>query len=175
MTRVIAACVFLGLMLSACATLNESQCRTGDWFEIGVQDGASGRLTSHLSKHAKACADYGIAPNQSLWLQGRSQGLATYCTPAKAYREGRIGRDLSPVCPPSQASELATANLVGLRYHEISEDIRDAEHDLSEIRNALEDLYPEDPAYATLLRQKHRTSLHIQRLKTRRLRYASYP
>ncbi|MEL6167378.1 MAG: DUF2799 domain-containing protein [Pseudomonadota bacterium] len=162
-------------VLTGCATLNESECRTGDWYGIGLRDGAEGRLTSHLSNHAKACADYGIAPNASLWLAGREDGLVSYCTPGKAYREGRSGRAMRPVCPAEVAVELDRANLFGLRYHELSNDIEDAERDLYEIRTALSDLSPEDPAYSTLLRQKSRTILHIQRLKSRRLRYAVWP
>ena len=31
------------LALAACASLSESECKGGDWYAIGVEDGANGR------------------------------------------------------------------------------------------------------------------------------------
>ena len=117
------------LALAACATLSEEQCRQGDWHAIGQADGANGRTPDYLAKHAKACADYGIAPDAALWEKGRRQDLPLYCRPARAWDEGADGRRLSPVCPPEGLAELQRANRDGLIYHRIGEDIAEAERE----------------------------------------------
>ena len=58
-------------LLSGCATMNEDQCRVGDWGGQGWRDGAEGRQTSRLDDHAKACAKYGVVPNVTAYLSAR--------------------------------------------------------------------------------------------------------
>ena len=139
------AILFL-LALAACATLSEDQCRSGDWQAIGARDGADGRTPDYIQKHAKACLDYGIAPDPVLWEKGRQQGLPLYCRPANAWEEGADGRRLSPVCPASQTAELQRANWRGLTYHRIGQDIAEAEREIDRTSANWHRLSPEDPS-----------------------------
>lgn len=146
----IALCA-LGL-LAACATLTEEECRAGNWFDIGVEDGANGRVPGFLAAHAKACADLGITPDQTAWEKGRQAGLPRYCTPQRAYDVGRKGRDLSPVCPASRLPALETANARGQEWHRITERILDLEDEIRDINAELRALDAGQEARALSLR-----------------------
>ncbi len=163
------------LVLASCASLSEDQCRAGDWFAIGQNDGAQGRSLSHFTNHARACNEYGIAPNQTQWVAGREAGLPLYCTAENAYSVGRSGRTLNNVCPVADLAVLERANFRGLRYHDIGDEIREAERELDEVRDEIAGLAPEDEgAFRTLRRISRTLRLRIQRLRLEQLRYATY-
>ncbi len=121
------------ILLMSCASLTEEACRTGDWESIGLNDGVRGRYETHLNQHREACGEYGIAPNSGAWLLGRVEGLKQYCTPLNSYLSGRQGAELNAVCPASQVTELKLANLYGLRFYEIGEEITALEEEKVEI------------------------------------------
>ena len=92
--------LFLSLGCAACATLNESECRSGDWRQIGYQDGLRGRATSRLADHQKSCGEHGIAADTTAWHIGYVEGQGQYCTARSGYLEGRKGNAYADVCPP---------------------------------------------------------------------------
>lgn len=120
-------------LVAACATLSEEECLEGNWREIGQRDGQAGRTASFLTEHAKACEKIGILPDQSLWEQGRQAGLSAYCTPPKAYDEGRSGRGLSPVCPAAQLPALQLAHGKGMAWHRLSNEINVLDREISDL------------------------------------------
>lgn len=164
------------IFLGACATLSEDACRSGDWFSIGAADGADGRTPGFLAKHAEACAKFGITPDRREWEAGRQQGLRSYCTPEKAYSEGRRGRSLSPVCPAADLRELSFANETGLEYHRIEHRIDRLEDDIREINAALADLGEEDASLrASLVLERLMIRNRIARLRFEQRRYDRVP
>ena len=169
---VTAFAVFLG----ACATLSEDACRSGDWFSIGVADGAKGRLPGFLTNHAEACARYGVAPDRATWEQGRRQGLRTYCTPEVVYEEGTRGRQLSPVCPASDLERLRFAHETGRQYWRIDQEIGRLERDILDINDAVRRLGPDDGAIrGDLLLEELRLRNRIARLRAEQRRYDRPP
>ena len=92
---VLAVC--LGL-LGGCATIPEEQCAKVDWYDLGVTDGLSGHPADRLLRHREACAGVKIVPDEKRYLQGRPVGLAEYCRPDNAQREGLAGRPYANVC-----------------------------------------------------------------------------
>ncbi|MDJ0637272.1 MAG: DUF2799 domain-containing protein [Paracoccaceae bacterium] len=158
------------LFLAACATLSESECRAGDWYAIGKKDGANGRQSSFLQQHAKACADYGIRPDQTAWEEGRRDGLPLYCTRRRAFEEGRRGKHLSPVCPSSQLAELTRANERGLRVNRIEQDIREIENDIRQINSELASLPADDPSRSSLISERSFLRLDLLTLRAERAR-----
>lgn len=158
-------------LLSACATLSEDECRSGNWRDIGVADGADGREPDHLARHAKACADYGIAPDAAAWEEGRKAGLPLYCRPERAWREGADGRRLTSVCAGPGLRELERANQRGLTYHRIGQDIGEAERQISRINSLFGNpaLAPEDRS--ALLAERASLRLEIASLRAERLIY----
>ena len=166
---IIAVAALVGL--TACATLSENACRQGDWSAIGFRDGANGRSRDFIDQHAKACAEYGIAVNQSKWEAGRQQGLKTYCTRSNAYREGARGRRLRSVCPAELQDKLEISNERGLIWHDIGRDIADAERDIRDINSQLARLPADDPSRAALISERAHLRLRILNLRARRIHY----
>lgn len=159
------------LFLSACATLSENECRAGDWYSIGRQDGADGRREDFILQHAKACNEFGVRPNKTEWLRGRAEGLKLYCTPAKAFEEGRRGKILSPVCPAASLATLQRANERGLRLNRIEQEIREIENEIRSINSELASLPADDPSRGSLISERSFLRLELLTLRTERARY----
>lgn len=159
------------LLLAACASLSEDECRAGNWYEIGLRDGADGRLSDFIFTHAKACGDYGVRPDRTAWLRGRKEGLKLYCTPERAFREGRRGRSLAPVCPIEDLAALEQANDRGLRLHFIEEEIEDVEREIREITSQIAALPADDPTRASLISQRGWLRMELLRLRAQRASY----
>lgn len=98
-----------GALLSACATLSESECRGGDWRQIGYTDGLKGQPVARFAEHQKACAEYGIAAEDTGWKLGYAEGQALYCTAANGYTQGRSGYSYADVCPPASDRQFRPA------------------------------------------------------------------
>ncbi len=140
-------CFALLALLSACASLSEAECRTGDWYGIGFGDGAAGQSLDALQEHREACAEYGIAANLDAYLNGRNRGLAQYCRPGSGYRQGVAGHDYESVCSGPGERAFLEAYHAGLRIHELSQRKQDLERESShnddriyEIIEEIEDL-----------------------------------
>jgi Protein of unknown function (DUF2799) len=129
---VVGALIFgAGLTVAACATLSQEQCLQGDWRAIGYIDGADGRAMSRIEGHAKACQKTGVAPDMSLYAQGRDQGLMRYCTEANGFRVGREGHAYVGVCPPPVEPEFLGGYADGERVHAAVSRLESARSDLS--------------------------------------------
>lgn len=87
------------LWLSGCSTLSEQQCRLGDWYGLGYQDGQAGRTQARLANYHQDCADYGVTPDLKRWQEGYNKGLEYYCIPELAYAKGKSGDNYQGVCP----------------------------------------------------------------------------
>lgn len=169
------------VFLSACASLSEDECRGGDWRAIGYQDGKIGRYPTYLSEHAEACSEYGIAPNQSLWMQGRAEGLKHYCTVENAYRKGRNGTALNGVCSRN-LSALEAANDHGFEYYKIGRKIARIESEIEEIERTLDQhledgvISPEEMWHREGLRRDlRRLERDVQELIREQRQYAELP
>ena len=158
-------------LLAACATLSEDECRAGNWYDIGREDGADGRRSDFIIQHAKACNKIGIAPVRAEWEQGRQEGLLIYCRPRRAYEEGTRGRRLSPVCPVEDLAELERANKRGLIWYRIGQDISQAKSDIRQINAQLASLAADDPSRASLIGERASLRLEIITLRAERNLY----
>lgn len=100
------------LALAGCATLSKDQCLMGDWYDIGIQDGAAGYAPeSRLAQHSEACAEFRVRPDRGAYQAGWDRGIGEYCTPDRGFQEGRRGASYAHVCP----SPLEWAFLEGYR------------------------------------------------------------
>ena len=159
------------LILTACATLDEGECRRGDWYAVGRADGSQGRDPDFIYQHAKACNEFGIRPVRSDWERGRQDGLKSYCTPTRAFQDGRHGRVLRPVCPAEITPQLQRANQRGLELHRIEQEIREIENDISAINSQLANLPADDPARPGLISERSFLRLDLLSLRAERARY----
>lgn len=159
------------MILSACATLDEGECRRGDWNAVGRADGAAGREPDFIYQHAKACNEFGVRPVRSEWERGRQEGLKLYCTPARAFQDGRRGRILPPVCPAEITPQLQRANERGLRLRQIDLEIREIENDIRRINSELASLPADDPSRSSLASERSFLRLDLISLRAERARY----
>lgn len=162
-------------ILAACASLSEDQCLAGDWRGIGFADGAQGRSPDHIARHQKACAKVGVTPDLQAWLAGRQEGLARYCTPAKAYEVGRSGRSVAPYCSGAQLASMRPAYEQGRAYYQIGQDIDAERSALSDIDQILRGL-PSDAGAerARLFAERWRIERRVMMLESRQRRYAGW-
>lgn len=116
--------------LAGCTTLSRDECAGGDWHKIGFQDGNDGQPLDRFNRHVKACGRDGAPPNRALYLEGRQQGIAAYCTAVRGYREGALGQTYHGVCPSATATAFLNGFNLGRRIHQteaLASDIVDAE------------------------------------------------
>jgi len=132
----ILACLAL---LSGCSTLSEQECRSADWYLLGVKDGKQGELASLLDEHKESCTRYGIRPDENRYLAGREAGLKQYCQPGNAFSSGMNGEEYKGVCPPDVDAAFRRNNTAALEVYnsrkkieEIDRQLSRKEHELTE-------------------------------------------
>lgn len=163
------------LALAACASLTEEECRAGDWFQIGVADGAEGRGTDRIEAHRRACADTGVTPDTEAWLAGRERGLRLYCVPQKAYRVGREGRSIAEGCTTGERARMQPAWEWGREYWRLEIQADGLRSEIRAINREIASLAPDAPGRGGLFARR---ALLISRLGTvelRQRRYATWP
>ncbi|WP_295811846.1 DUF2799 domain-containing protein [uncultured Nitratireductor sp.] len=154
-TGLIAGLAFM-LSLSACATLNESECESVNWSELGRNDGAAGRNISHVQQHRKACAKFDLPVDENAWRTGWEEGIRRYCTPQNGLSKGRDGRSYANSCPSDVAAGFESAYRVGKRVH-------DARSDYDRLKRELERLYDDlDDAAKGEERRKVRNRISLK-------------
>ena len=133
----IAGWLLLSLLLSACASMDENQCLNADWYAIGVEDGARGRLLARLGDHRRACAKYGVAPQTELYLAGRNEGLKSFCTYDRGYSQGRSGRAYADVCPEALAANYSAGYRDGRDRYDLTRRLASVQDEINKSKAAL--------------------------------------
>jgi len=131
-------------LVSGCATLSETECISGNWEQIGYQDGKSGRDSDYILKHESACIEYGVEVDRLSYEKGRQEGLTRYCTSSNGYNRGVNGSQPNLSCNSEQFPQYYDGLYQGLivRFDDIQAELNEAykEHDiLSEVLRRIED------------------------------------
>ena len=127
-------CVFL----AGCATLDEDECRTADWAQIGHADGRAGHSRARLEAHREACAKLGIRPDAERYFAARERGLERYCTPENGWRVGRSGDSYEDVCPPELERAFLARYRAGREIHEARQRVDRLENERAELERRLD-------------------------------------
>jgi hypothetical protein len=149
--------VLAGVVLfcvSGCATLSEKQCKQGDWYDVGLRDGAEGYGGDRLTKHTDACREYSIIPNREAYEKGRGEGLKSYCAPDNAYRIGRSGGYYRGGCPASLESAFLRKFEAGKQVHTLEARVNRLYSEITELENEMD--REKDFARRASLREKIR-------------------
>ena len=128
--------------------MDKDECRTADWRAIGLEDGAQGRALEHLGEHRKACAKHNVTPDTDRYIAGRTEGLATYCTPDNGYRIGRTGETYRGVCPELSIPAFVAAYNRGRELYDLHKRLDDVEREIARSKTALKDGIPNPRARA---------------------------
>lgn len=121
-------------LTAGCATLNENECRTIDWRELGRSDGAKGYESTRLGDHMEACGKFGLAPDAESYRAGREEGLRQYCTLDNAMQLGMNGSGYKQVCPGDIGVAFAQTYSRGAALHTIRSDMQDLQDRLNSER-----------------------------------------
>lgn len=96
--RTLLTLIAAALLLAGCETMSEDQCRKADWYQKGLADGREGWSESYVDAHRKACAKAGVTPDDRLWRRGWAEGVASFCVPRVAWRQGLNNRTYHGAC-----------------------------------------------------------------------------
>jgi Protein of unknown function (DUF2799) len=121
------------LTLSGCATVSKSECQTGDWYDIGVRDGANGYGEERFLENAQACAKHGVTADRERWLDGRMRGLERYCTPRNGFDVGARNNAYAGVCGHPGEEEF-------LRGYNLGRELADARGRLAHWNGEIHDI-----------------------------------
>jgi hypothetical protein len=135
----IASSLALLALAPGCASLDKDECRTADWRAIGLEDGVQGRALDRLGDHRKACAKHGVTPDTDRYIAGRTEGLATYCTPDNGYRVGRTGETYRGVCPELSIPGFVAAYNRGHDLYSLHSRLSNVEREIGSVKESLKD------------------------------------
>jgi len=162
-TRIVLISIMAGL--SGCATLSEDECRSADWYRIGVDDGRNGKPGSLLEEHREACIEYGIRPDDGLYFEGRRRGLDDYCRIDNAFQSGLDGRRYQGVCPPEIDARFRRANKAAYAVYESRREIDQVDRQLADKEEALLDKELDKEERRELRREIHNLDRRRARLR----------
>ena len=135
-------------LLAGCASLGKDECRSADWYAIGLEDGSRGRALERLGDHRRACAKHGIAPQTERYLAGRDDGLKSFCTYENGYARGRAGGANPNTCAPPAAAGFAAGYQRGRELHELHRALAENRREVGRIKDALAAGIPDPRARA---------------------------
>jgi hypothetical protein len=146
----------LGLVfLSACThyTLDENECRNGDWHTIGLKDGSQGYAQARFDEHTKACHQYGVQANLARYQAGWNKGVVQYCRPDVGYQEGLNNAGYDNVCPASLETAFLEAYNRGYEIYSVKAKYRALEKKFNRLIDDIADIDVElkDPKNASSL------------------------
>lgn len=151
-------------VLSACAPMTPQECKTANWFDVGMRDGREGEPLSMLDDRTKACAEAGVQANAQQYLAGRNQGLPEYCRLDNAARVGLAGRTYHGVCAPGIDAEFRRRYNAGYEVNQSRSEVNNLENRRRSLEKRLAD------AKTDAERRRARDELYDLDLRLRRAR-----
>ena len=158
---------FLSLVLvliSACTTMSVEECKVARWGEVGLRDGLAGQPLSKLNDLSKDCAEAKVTVDTNAYLQGRDQGLITYCRPDNAVKLGLEGKTYYGACPASIDGDFRRRFSVGREVYDSREQVRSLDSRRMTLERQLRDAQKDDD------RRKYRNELSDLDYSLRRAR-----
>ena len=125
------------LALSGCASVSKTECQTGDWYDIGIRDGANGYAEERFLDNAKACAKHGLPADRERWSAGRLRGLERYCTVRNGFAVGAQNAGYAGVCPQPQEDAFLQGYNLGKDLAQARGRLAHYDHDIHEIHEKL--------------------------------------
>jgi len=124
--------------LSGCASMNADECAATDWSAIGYEDGSRGYTADRFGNHRKACAKHGITPDFQGYMNGRSQGLESFCQPGRGFSYGANGGRYNGVCEADMEPAFLEAYRAGHKLHTLRSNVNTVNAEIYSAEDALE-------------------------------------
>jgi hypothetical protein len=151
------------ILFSSCATLSEDECKSSDWYGLGLSNGKEGR--NLLNAHSKACAEYSISPDITKYNKGLEQGLLSYCTEENGYREGVAGKSYQRVCPIRLEGKFLKKYKLGKKIYDNLSELRRLESDLNHLNSQMANIDSTSSEYARLKNEKYSKEGQVSLIK----------
>lgn len=90
--------LFFLFIFSSCSSLDEKECKSQNWFKLGVSDAIDGVIKPKTADYRSECAEHGIQIKSLEYLKGFETGLKEYCTSNNGLRDGENGEDRHHLC-----------------------------------------------------------------------------
>ncbi|MGI9366240.1 MAG: DUF2799 domain-containing protein [Rhizobiaceae bacterium] len=126
-------------VLQACV-MTKHECRTSDWHQVGLSDGAHGKPHSMFGKYVKACKKASVAPDEGAWLAGHKRGARQYCTPAYGFLFGRNGHAYHGICEPDQEPAFLQVYLLGVKEYRLKSRVSSVESSIDSLESEMDGL-----------------------------------
>lgn len=139
--------LFIILVLSqglmGCASLQKEaalSCTETNWYEIGRREGAQGLPDKASEQIKKVCEEDNEKESALAQLEnGRSLGLAEFCSISNGFELGRLGQDLPKgICPNSLEDALKEGYSRGQKASSVEEARRDLYLRIQTLRRELD-------------------------------------
>ena len=101
------------LLASGCASMQQVDCNTADWFAVGLTDGSNGMQASRASDHEAACETSPNSFDTGSYQLGHENGLERYCTTESGLTAGLTGRAYRGVCTADSEKRFLSGYLLG--------------------------------------------------------------
>ena len=125
------------VLLGGCAAMTVEECKVARWGEVGLRDGLAGEPLGKLNALVKDCAEAHVAVDTPTYLQGRDQGLLTYCRLDNAPRQGLAGKTYSGACPASIDGEFYRRFAIGREVYDANQQMRGLDGRRVDLENRL--------------------------------------
>ena len=86
--------LMLAAILHGCAPLSRDECPAVDWYNVGYEDGLSGRAREPVAEQSAACT----ASDLERYSRGHELGVAQFCQPGNGFTLGVRGGRYEGVC-----------------------------------------------------------------------------
>lgn len=127
--------------------MSEDECLAADWWIIGQRDGFVGEPLSYLAEHQEACAEYGVTPDRTAYVEGHRRGqrdfLRSYCTRFNGYTVGRDGDSYIGICPSSMEGSFLAGFRRGKEVHGMEMEVWDIKRERRNLREKIDELEEE--------------------------------
>jgi hypothetical protein len=135
----VAGLVVIGSIVSGCATLNEAECISANWYDLGFDNALSGKKSSFVSEHTSACKKYQISPNFDLYREGWQQGVNKFCTAQSGWRYGIAGNYYRNTCSADKEAAFLEGYNPAKRIAQKKREINDLKNNVRNLRERITD------------------------------------
>jgi hypothetical protein len=163
-------CLPLILFLSGCASLNQSQCVSADWSDLGSQDALRGKKSGYVAEHTKACFEYDIMPDFAAYKLGWQQAVMAFCQSDSGWRFGRKGRYYQQTCPQGSEQSFLVGYGLGKKIHSKEEEIREVKQEMRNLFRYSLAAKMTDQQHFSLSSERFSLSMDLQLLELERFR-----
>jgi hypothetical protein len=136
--------MFILVALAGCASMTVEECKVARWGEVGLRDGLAGAPLSRLNDLVKDCAEAKVAVDTPAYLQGRDQGLISYCRVDNATQIGLNGGLYAGVCPAGIDGEFRRRFSLGREGFDARAQVRSLDSRRLDLENRLRSATTDD-------------------------------